>query len=90
MGSVPPKIRPCKYPYAQKSEIKHMVAEMLEVGIIIQPNSINKARDEWMNDEAGWEIIQKLQKVPVQTIFPELDKEGKVILDPEAVIEPRN
>jgi len=36
-GSVPPNIRPYKYSYAQKSEIEHMVAEMLEVGII-QPS----------------------------------------------------
>ena len=36
-GSVPPNIRPYIYPYAQKSEIECMVAEMLEVGII-QPS----------------------------------------------------
>ena len=36
-GSVPPNIRPYRYPYVQKSEIKCMVAEMLEAGII-QPS----------------------------------------------------
>ena len=34
LGSVPPNIRPYRYPYAQKSEIKHMIQEMLEVDII--------------------------------------------------------
>ena len=37
LGSVPPNIRPCGYPYAQKSEIEHMVVEMLEASII-QPS----------------------------------------------------
>ena len=32
--SVPPNIMPYRYPYAQKSEIKRMVAETLEAGII--------------------------------------------------------
>ena len=32
--SVPPNIRPYRYPYAQKSEIECMVAEILEVDII--------------------------------------------------------
>ena len=33
-GSVPPNIRPYRYPYVQKNEIEPMIAEMLEVGII--------------------------------------------------------
>ena len=36
-GSVPPNIRPYKYPYVQKSEIERMIAEMLEISII-QPS----------------------------------------------------
>ena len=29
------------------------------------------------------------KKIPVQTIFPELDEEGKIILEPEAIIDTR-
>ena len=28
-------------------------------------------------------------KIPVQTIFPDLDEEGKIILEPEAITETR-
>ena len=30
------------------------------------------------------------ENIPVQTIFPKLDEEGKIILEPEAVTETRN
>ena len=56
---------------------------------IIQPDWINKARDEWKKDKELWPLIQKLQKIPIQTILPELDEEGKIILEPEAVTETR-
>ena len=32
--SVPPNIRPYRYPYGQKSEIERMIEEMLDIGII--------------------------------------------------------
>ena len=35
--SVPPNIKPYRYPYVQKSEIERMIVEMLEASII-QPS----------------------------------------------------
>jgi len=54
---------------------------------IIQLEWINKARDELKKDEELWPLIQKLQKIPIQTILPELDKEGKIILEPGTITE---
>ena len=65
------------------------VEELFCVISIIQPDWINDARDEWKKDKEVWPLIQKLQKILVQTILPELDEEGKVILEPGAVIETR-
>ena len=56
---------------------------------IIQPNWINEARDEWKKDEEVWPFIQKLQKILIQTILPEIEEEGKIILEPGAVTETR-
>ena len=43
LDSVPPNIRPYRYPYSQKSEIECMVDEMLMVGIIRPSQSSNSA-----------------------------------------------
>ena len=56
---------------------------------IIQPYWINKARDELKKDEEVWPLIQKLQKLPIQTILPEIEEEGKTILERGAVTETR-
>ena len=56
---------------------------------IIQPDWINEARDEWKKDKEVWPLLQKLQKIPMQTILPEIEEEGKIILEPGAVIETR-
>ena len=56
---------------------------------IIQPNWINEATDEWKKNEEVWPLIQKLQKIPIQAILPEIEEEGKIILEPGAVTETR-
>ena len=56
---------------------------------IIQPDWINEARDEWKKDKEVWTLIQNLQNILIQTIFPELEEEGKIILEPGAIIETR-
>jgi len=56
---------------------------------IIQPDWINGATNEWKKDEEVWPLIQKFQKIPIQTIFPEIEEEGKIILEPREFIETR-
>jgi len=56
---------------------------------IIQLDWINEARDEWKKDKEVCPLIQKLLKILVQTIFPELDEEGKIILELGAVTKTR-
>jgi len=56
---------------------------------IIQLDWINEARNKWKKDEEVWPLIQKLQKILVQTILPELDEEGKIIMEPREITETR-
>ena len=56
---------------------------------MIQPYWVNEERDEQKKDKEVWTLIQNLYKIPVQTILPELDKEGKIILEPGAITETR-
>ena len=56
---------------------------------IIQPDWINEARDEWKKEKEVWPLIQKLKKIPMQTILPEIEEEGKIILEPIVVTETR-
>ena len=56
---------------------------------IIQPDWINEERDESKKDEEVWPLIPKLQKIPIQTILPEIEEEGKIILERGAVTETR-
>ena len=77
-------------PYRMGRHFKDEDVEALFCAIsIIQPDWINEARDEWKKDEEVWPLIQKLQKIPIQTILPELEEEGKIILEPGAVTETR-
>ena len=44
--SVPPNIKPYRYPYVQKNKIECMIAVMLEAGIIQPSQSSFSARSE--------------------------------------------
>jgi len=73
-GSVPPNIRPYRYPYAQKSEIEHMVAEMLEAGIIQPSKSSFSALVVLVQKKDGsWCIFpnhRELTKLTIKDKFP--------------------
>ena len=56
---------------------------------IIQLDWITETRYEWKKDEEVWSLIQKLQKIPFQTILSELYKERKIILELGAFAETR-
>jgi len=74
LGSVPPKIRPYRYPYAQKSEIERMVAEMLEAGIIQPSQSSFSALVVLVNKKDGSLRMcldyRELKKLSIKDKFP--------------------
>jgi translation elongation factor EF-4 len=72
--SVLPNIRPYRYPYAQKSEIEHMVEEMLEV-VIIRPSQSYYSASLVMvlKKEISWRMYldyRDLNKITIKYKFP--------------------
>jgi hypothetical protein len=72
--SVPPNIRPYRYPYTQKSEIEHMVEEMLEVGIIRPSQSSYSAPVVMVFKKDGsWGMCtdyREINKITIKDKFP--------------------
>jgi hypothetical protein len=73
-GSVPPNIRPYRYPYTQKSEIERMVEEMLEVGIIRPRQSSYSAPVVMVfKKDNSWRMCpdyREINKITIKHKFP--------------------
>ena len=74
LGSVPPNIRAYRYPCAQKSEIEHMVAEMLETSIIQPSQSYFSTPMVLVHKKDGsWRMCmdyRELKKLIIKDKFP--------------------
>jgi hypothetical protein len=72
-GTVPPNIRPDRYPYAHKSEIECMVEEMLEAGIIIPSQSSYSTLVVMVfKKDSSWHMCldyRELNKITIQDKF---------------------
>jgi hypothetical protein len=73
-GSVPPKIRPYIYHYAQKSKVECMVEEMLEAGIIRPSQSSYSAPMVMVfKKDSSWRMCpdyRDLNKITIKDKFP--------------------
>jgi hypothetical protein len=73
LGNVPPNIRPYRYPYSHKSEIEHMVEEMLDTGIIRRSQiSYSAPMVRVLKKEGSWHMCpdyRKLNKLTIKDKF---------------------
>ena len=74
LGSVPPNIRPYRYPYVQKSEIERTVAEMLEASKI-QPSQISFSTPVVLvhKKDGSWRMClhyREFNKLTIKDKFP--------------------